>query len=434
MKKRILPLVALGAAATLGLAACSGGSTPSAGGDGGPVDGKGKTLTVWIMKGTNPDASAFYDAVSEEFTKETGAEVTIEEVQWADAHDRFVTSIAGGTTPDIAETGTTWTAEFADAGALLELDDYVGAEKGLKDDLVEGLAVAGTYDEALYGMPWYAGVRSIVYRTDVFEELGLKAPESWDDIVKAGEAIKAAKPDMLPFPVAGDAEFQVYPWVWGAGGEIATKKGDTWTSEMDSKESQEGIQFYTDLAVKHGFSSSGATTWKETDLRDAFTQGNVAMMLSGSWTPNALVEANPDLEGKIGAAVIPGKDGGIAPSVLGGSHLSIFNTTKEPDLAWEFVKLMTTGEFAEKWADETGYFPGVQSAMAEALKSTDPLVAPFAQQMVEGGGSVPVTPNFGAVQAKKTTNSMMQAILSGQKDVATATKDAAKEMTDLLNQ
>ncbi|MCE4025422.1 sugar ABC transporter substrate-binding protein [Microbacterium sp. Au-Mic1] len=431
MHKRILSVAALGVVATLGLAACSGGSTPAA--TSGPVDGKGKTLNVWIMKGTNPDSSAFYDAVSAEFKKETGAEVKFEEVQWADAHDRFVTSIAGGTTPDVAETGTTWTAEFADAGALLPIDKYVDAEKGLSKDLVEGLKVAGTYDKELYGMPWYAGVRSIVYRTDVFDELGLKAPTSWDDIVAAGEKIKAAHPEMMAFPVPGDAEFLVYPWVWGAGGEVATEKSGKWASQLDSKKSQEGIQFYTDLALKHGFSSAGATTWKETDLRDAFSQGNVAMMLSGSWTPKSLIEKNPELKGKIGAAVIPGKDGGIAPSVLGGSHLSIFNNTKNPDLAWAFTKLMTTGKFATQWADETGYFPGVQSAMTEALKSTDPLVAPFAKQMVEGGASVPVTPNFGAVQAKKTTNSMIQAILSGQKDVSTASKDAASEMTDLLN-
>ncbi|MGO1920173.1 MAG: extracellular solute-binding protein, partial [Microbacterium sp.] len=253
-------------------------------------------------------------------------------------------------------------------------------------------------------------------------------------IITAGEAIKEAYPEMMAFPVPGDAEFQVYPWVWGADGEIATEDGGEWTSELDSAAAQEGIQFYTDLATEHGFSSAGATTWKETDLSDNFAQGNVAMMLSGSWTPASLVEAGPDLEGKIGAAVIPGKDGGIAPSVLGGSHLSVFNSTENPDLAWEFTKMMTTGEFAEKWASQTGYFPGVASAMEEALTSTDPLVAPFAEQMVEGGASVPVTPNFGAVQAKKTTSAMMQSILGGQKDVATATKDAAAEMTELLNQ
>ena len=59
MHKRILPAVALGAVATLGLAACAGGGT----GNGGAVDGEGQELTVWIMKGTNPDASAFYDEV-----------------------------------------------------------------------------------------------------------------------------------------------------------------------------------------------------------------------------------------------------------------------------------------------------------------------------------------------------------------------------------
>jgi N,N'-diacetylchitobiose transport system substrate-binding protein len=46
---------------------------------------------------------------------------------------------------------------------------------------------------------------------------------------------------------------------------------------------------------------------------------------------------------------------------------------------------------------------------------------------------VPVTPQFGAVQAKQTTNAMMQSILSGQKTVAQATTDAAKEMDSILN-
>jgi N,N'-diacetylchitobiose transport system substrate-binding protein len=343
-----------------------------------------------------------------------------------------VTSIAGGTTPDVAETGTTWTAEFADAGALAPIGDFVDDE-GLGDDLVEGLVTSGTYDDELYGMPWYAGVRSLVYRSDIFEELGLEAPTSWDEIVAAGEAIKAAHPEMMAFAVPGDAEFGVYPWVWGAGGEVSEQDGDEWVSGLDSAESQEGIQFYTDLALKHGFSSAGATTWKETDVLDNFSQGNVAMALMGSWTPAAIVEKNAELEGKFAATPIPGKDGGIAPSVLGGSHLSMFNTAKNPELAWEFIKLMTTGEFAEQWGEQSGYFPGQQSLLAETMESDDPLVAPFATQLVDGGGTVPVTPKFGAVQAKKTTNTAIQAILSGQKTVEQATSDAAAEMNEIMN-
>lgn len=426
MKQRALPIAALGLTAALALTACAGGDA-----DGG-TNAEGETLDVWIMQGTNPSSEEFFDEVSAAFTEETGAELNVEFVQWADAHDRFVTSIAGGTTPDVAETGTTWTAEFADAGALAPIDEYVDGED-LRGDLVEGLVESGTYEEELYGMPWYAGVRSLVYRADLFEELGLEAPESWDDIVAAGEAIKAANPEMTAFAVPGDAEFPVYPWVWGAGGEVATEEGGEWVSGLDSAEAQEGIGFYTGLATEHGFSSAGATTWKETEVLDAFAQGDVAMALMGSWTPAAVVEKNPEMEGKFAAAPIPGKDGGIAPSVLGGSHLSVFNTAEDTDLAWEFVKLMTTGEFAEKWGEQSGYFPGQASLLEDTMSSDDPLVAPFATQLVEGGASVPVTPKYGAVQAKKTTNTAIQAILSGQKTVEQATADAAAEMDSIMN-
>ncbi len=40
---------------------------------------------------------------------------------------KFTTAIAGGTTPDVAEVGTTWTAEFGQAGALTDLTADVKA-------------------------------------------------------------------------------------------------------------------------------------------------------------------------------------------------------------------------------------------------------------------------------------------------------------------
>lgn len=427
-KKRFLPIIGLSVAA-LALTSCSGGAGDAATSD----DNTGKTLNVWIMEGTNPDSSAFFDEVSDAFTEKTGAELNVEFVQWADAHDRFVTSIAGGTTPDVAETGNTWTSEFADAGGLLPIGDYI-KEAGLEDDLVEGLKASGELDGEQYGMPWYAGVRALIYRADVFEELGLEAPETWDDIITAGNAIKAAKPDMIPFAVPGDAEMSVYPWVWGADGEVAAEKDGTWTSGLDSAESREGLSFITGLATEHGFSSAGATTWKETDVLDNFTQGKVAMALQGSWTPATIASKAPEMSDKVAATTIPAKDGGIAKSVLGGSHLSIFSNTDKADLAWEFVEMMTTGEFAEKWAEQSGYFSGQKSLVEKTIESTDPLVAPFAKQFVEGGAALPVTPKWGAVQAKKTTNAMMQSILSGQKTVDQASADAAAEMTSLLNQ
>ena len=422
------------AALSLLVAGCSGGSgeEKEIGNAEGDVKAEGETLTLWIMEGTNPEAEPFFDELATAFQDETGAELDVQFVPWAEAHDKFVKSIAGGTTPDVAEVGTTWTPEFADAGALVDLTDAVN-EAGLDDDLVSGLVEAGTVDDALYGMPWYSGVRSVVYRTDVFEKAGIEPPTTWDELVAAGEELKKAEPDMIPFPIAGDSEYGVDPFIWGNGGELAVQDGDQWTSEIDSPEAQEGIEFYTGLATEHGLSSPAATTWDEADLSDAFTRGDVSMMIAGSWTPAALVEGNPDLEGKIGAFPIPGPDGGLSPSFLGGSHLSIFNTTENADLAFALVRMMGTGEFAEKWGQQSGYFPGTNTLLEEVQAEGDPLVAPFAQQVSEAGKSVPVTPLYGQIQGKKTVSAMLQSILSGDASVADASKSAADEMDEIFS-
>lgn len=424
--------------AALGLlaAACGGNSSDSksfSGNGNETVKADGQKLTVWIMQGTNPDAKPFFKDVASAFKDETGATLDVKYVEWAVAHDKFTQAIAGGTTPDVAEVGTTWTPEFADAGALTDLTDQVDSA-GLDKDLVPGLVEAGTIDGKLYGMPWYAGVRSVVYRKDVFQKAGVQPPKTWDEFVQVADKVKAAEPDLITFPVPGDSEYGVYPFIWGAGGDIAKQNSDgTWTSTIDSPEAQKGISFYTDLALKHHFSTPAATTWDEADLSDAFTRGDVAMMISGSWTPAALVDGNPDLKGKIGAFPIPGENGGISPSFLGGSHLDVFNTAKNPDLAWAFVRLMTTGKFAEEWGQQTGFFPGTKTLLDNVMAENDPMVAPFAEQAKDGGKSVPVTPLYGQIQGNKTVSAMLQSILSGKADVADASKQAAQEMDDVFS-
>ncbi|WP_433279325.1 sugar ABC transporter substrate-binding protein [Pseudonocardia xinjiangensis] len=416
------------AVSALAVAGCGGPGAGEAGGSG--DSGGDRALTVWIMEGTNPDARPFFDELSTAFRNQTGATLDVQFVPWASAHDKFVTSIAGGTTPDVAEVGTTWTGEFGEAGALADLAPRV-QEAGLANGLVTGLTEAGTVGDALYGMPWYAGVRSIVYRTDVFAEAGVTPPTTWEELAAAGEKIKAARPDLIPFPIAGDNEYGVYPFVWGAGGEIAAQNGGTWTSALDSPQARQGIQFYADLALKHGLSTPAAATWKETDLQDSFSKGQSAMIISGSWTPKAILEAAPDLQGKIGAFPIPGPTGGLSPSFLGGSHLSIFEGSPNQDLAWQLVQLMSTGDFAAKWGSESSFFPGTTALLQQAAQSSDPLVAPFAKQMVDAGRSVPVTPLYGQVQGKKTIPAMMSAILGGT-PVDQATSTAVAEMNQIF--
>jgi N,N'-diacetylchitobiose transport system substrate-binding protein len=403
--------IAVATVTALTVAACSDGS-----GSGTSAQGD-KRLTVWIMEGTNPDATPFFDRVTADFKRDTGADLNIQFVPWSAAHDKFVSAVGGGETPDVAEFGTTWTPEFGEAGILTDLTGRV-KDSPVAGDLLDSLVIAGTIDGKMYGMPWYAGVRSVIYRTDVFQELGLEPPTTWDEWVTAGKAIKDARPDLVTMPVAGNNEYGVYPFVWGAGGEIATRQDGIWTSRLDSAEARRGIAFYTGLATEHGLSSPAASTWKETDLRDNFIQDAEGHPGEG-----------PAARGQDRCLSHPGPDGGISPSFVGGSHLAIFEKSGRADLAWTFVEMMTVGRYASEWANQSSYFPGLKSLLDKATAQPDPLVAPFAKQMKDGGETVPVTPAYGKVQAKKTVPSMLQAILSGNKTVEQATADAASEMT-----
>ncbi|MFC8827794.1 sugar ABC transporter substrate-binding protein [Streptomyces sp. NPDC057137] len=427
MRKHVIG--ALVVTMALGLSACGSGDS---GGDGGETSGKGKTLTVWIMEGTNPDPKPFFNEVAAAFKKKTGATVKVEYQQWATAQKKFTTAIEGGPSqvPDVAEVGTTWIPQFAETGGLVDVTDKV-KESGLGDDLVEGLADAGTLDGKQYGMPWYAGVRGLLYRKDIFEKHNLKAPTTWKELRDTALVLKEKEPGMIPFPVAGGAEMFATPFIWGAGGELAVDEGGKWKSGINSPESVKGITYYTDLAKKDKLSPAKVTTWTEKEVATDFQKGKVAMTLSGNWTPKAFVQAAPDLEGKLAAAPIPGETGGMSKSFLGGSYLSTFKGENQ-DLAWEYVKLVTTGEFATKWAEQTNYFPGQNSLLKEVQAKADPLVAPFAKQMTEAGATVPKTPAYGQIQATQVVTKMIQSILTDKQTVQEAADQAAEEMDKIF--
>lgn len=427
MRRSILSTISAAAAASLVLASCgddgSGGGSSGGGGD--------KDITWWVMKGTNPDSSAFYTQVKAAYKKKTGGTLTVQEVEWADAHDRLVRSFAGGGGPDVAEIGTTWTPEFAAAGGLADLTDKISAS-GLNKDLLPALKDSATYDGKQYGVGWYAGTRGIVYRKDIFAKYNISVPTTWAQLQSVVKTLKAKEPKMLPMPIAGDSSYAAAPFIWGAGGDFATSSGGKWTGTLDSAKAREGLAFYTGLATKEGSSSKGATTWKETQLLDSFTQGKSAMVIQGNWTPKTAVEKSPDLKDKVGAFAVPGKDGGMAPTFLGGSNLAVLKTSKKSEASFALIQLLTTGDLATAWAKQTNFFPSTTTGMKTFTESKDPLVAPFAKAMMNAGKNVPNAPAWGTVEGDKTITTMLQAILNGT-SVDDATKTASESITKTLN-
>ena len=244
----------------LATAACGGSS---GGGseiqDADEVSADGENLTVWIMEGTNPDAGPYSTRSATAFTEETGAKLDVQFVPWADAHDKFV--------------NVDRRRHHARRGrGRHHLDPRVrrrrrarrphrrrGRCRARTTTWSPASQEAGTVDGELYGMPWYAGVRSVVYRTDVFEEAGRRArrPRGTSSST-VGKTIKAGQPrhDHLPGARATASTASTRSSGAPAARSPAGRRRLE-SAPSTQPEAQEGITFYTDLALKHGFSSPG---------------------------------------------------------------------------------------------------------------------------------------------------------------------------------
>ena len=418
-----------------------GALTPSAGG----FSARGP-LQVWIMEPGNPELRAFFTSATADFeAAHPGDRVAVQFVPWASAHDQFVTAIGGGQMPDVAEMGSTWTPEFADIGALEPADLARGmggapptkaagaAKDGGGDDGADGedryvasLVEGATVDGTVYGVPWYAGARALIYRKDVLASLGLSVPTTWAELVSVGRAIRD-RAGMAAFGVAGNATHYVMTMVWQNGGELAYRKGGVWRSGMSSPEAVAAVQFYADLYRTERFAPAGALSWNARDVRKAFEAGDLAMMIGGGWDLRPLLAARPELAGKVGTALLPAGPAGGRDSFAGGSHLVTFAGTKKAALARRYVDFLLDPGRVTAFTTKIGFLPGARDALAAATPS-DPLYQPFSAQLEAHSRSYPPTREWGGFEADGLFTSAVQQVMAGKRTAAQAMKDVAKTM------
>lgn len=422
----LVPVTAVVASAAMLLAGCGGGSD-----DGKTADTS--KLTVWMMGDGSEAQTGFLDGVEAEFKqKHPGIDVVVQYIPWLEAPKKFQTALAGGDGPDVTELGNTETQGWAAQDALADLTSRMSGWAEGKDILPD-LVKNAQLDGKQYGVPWYAGVRAIYYRTDWFAEAGVTPPTNWDDLVAAAKAVQAKKPGTYGIAVPGNSELPFYSLLWAAGAEIATKNGDTWKSGYNTAEAQRAVKFWTDLVTTYKVAPPAAAGWNELDARTQFATSKVAMAFAGSWQQGAMKKDNPDIEKVWGTFPIPGPDGKPAPAFAGGSDVAIWKDSKRQDLAWDYLTVLLNKQNAQKYASSLNFFPVYQDLLGGSTYSNDKIMAAFATTM-QNTKLTPMSPKWVEVSRTKTvTQAMNSSVMKGQETVEQATAEAATEMESILN-
>ncbi|MEV2238895.1 sugar ABC transporter substrate-binding protein [Micromonospora sp. NPDC049891] len=422
--KRLARVTAVVAATGMVLVGCGGSGDDAA---------DASRLTVWMMGEGGAEQTAFLDEVETEFRlTHPDTDVIVQYVPWLEAPKKFQAALAGGEGPDVTELGNTETQGWAAQEALADVTDRMAGWADSRDILPD-LVRNAQLDGRQYGVPWYAGVRGVYYRTDWFAEAGVQPPKTWDDLVAAAKAVQATRPGTYGVAVPGNSELPFYSFLWAAGGEIATRDGDAWKSGLTSPQARQAVTFWTDLVTVHKVAPPAAAGWNEIDARTQFATGKAAMAFAGSWQQGAIAKDNPEIEKVWGTFPIPGPDGRPAPAFAGGSDVAIWRDSQRQDLAWDYLTVLLNKKHAQQFADSLGFFPVYADLVAGSTYADDKIMAAFATTM-QNTRLTPLTPKWVEVSRTRTvTQAMNSSVMKGQKTVEQATADAAAEMESILN-
>jgi N,N'-diacetylchitobiose transport system substrate-binding protein len=419
----------------LGIAATMVGAMVTLAGCSGDSGSSGeKTLDVWFNDPGTQLQPVIRKVMTDFESSHSEVKINLRFVGGADTHQQYLTAVAGGAPPCVAQLGNTWTPEFASMGALAPMD--LGLDDA-KQQYVGSMVDSATMDGKLYGYPYNVGNRAFVYRKDLLAKSGLQVPKTWEEVAAAARKLAADNKaaGIAGFGIMGGEIWQYLPLVWNWGGDIATKNGDKWQPAMNSPQAKAAFDWYARLLKVDKVSPSDTANWVAADGTKAFALGKVAMGIYASFQLKSMLAQAPDLKDKIGVVELPMGPGGNNDTFAGGSNLVVFQDCKDIDDAMALVHEMVKPANVTGYTQGIGMLPASLAGIEQEQTSgsfADPLFKPFGDQ-AKHTRYVPADPHWGQVEGSGAIVNAMQALMGGKSDLNSVMDKLNSEITETFN-
>jgi N,N'-diacetylchitobiose transport system substrate-binding protein len=423
--------VAVGLATVLGVAALvAAGVTSSASGK--PAADK---LTVWL----HPEAADGWPQVVSAANaavraKHSGADIDVQMLAWgANFHAKFKAALAAGNPPDVIEMGNSETLEYMAAGAFTALSKKVYPNSAT---WLKGLEASCRFNGKLYCVPYYAGARAVIYRTDYYKKAGIKGtPKTLAAFVADGQKLmkKYGKDrNFSAYYHPGKNWYVAVSFVEDYGGQIAVRKGGKWRGTLNSPQAIKALTVLKSVVNK--LSRASKTTDEDEPYPAVpFGQGKVASFIGNGWELPMTYDpkwGDPKLSSVARAYPMPSHiKGRYMPAFLGGSDLAIPISSKSKLLARDWIRAFTTTA-AERAIAKPGNI--ANTTKLAGIHKNNPKVAPFAQA-AKFSWFIPTSPNWPKVENALVLQNMMVKILTGRASVKSAATTASNQITNILN-
>jgi len=409
------------------------------------VLGWGVTIRFWTCPFIDRP-EIFLAPLVEKFSAQTGINVEISVVSYAEAVVKYQAAIAAGEAPDIMYLTEGRFVPIVEFGEALEpLDKYLSPElrnRFVRPELLDMLAAAtgGT----LYVVPIFFVTYLGAVNVDILEASGVPQDlinkmtdpnqiYTWDDLLYLAKLVTKdldgdGKPDQWLYAYPGGTGW-IHPfllWYWSAGGSptLLTEEGKP---AFDTEATRLALSFLLRLQ-QEGFMPPGIAYLEAGDAIALFTAGKTAF-INNVWPSNALKiwpEQFPELNYRL--VYPPVGPTGARTTYYGSGLLAIARQSKYKNEAWKFIEFLLTDD-AQAYLARSYYFP-ITGKLPEDL-AVDPRVKMYYDVLFY---AIPEPMHPAMARWKVIYNSEVQAVLIGRKTPEQAAVDMQRRAEEALKE
>jgi multiple sugar transport system substrate-binding protein len=375
------------------------------------------------------DSNGMFKQVVDRFTKETGIGVKYEVapgdyLQW---QQLMTTRLAAGETDvDTFHCDDFQAAIYGSAGWLMDLTPLVKeASIDLNDWPQTLIKDVSSWKGKLYRLPWGNDTEIFFYRTDYFQQAGVKPPTTWDDLLAVAQKLTKGT-DRYGLALCGQKNGilgnDLQHWTNQAGGAI---------NRLDDPGAKQAIVFYKDLYAMHKVAPASTPQEDYSTVFPAWLDGKYAMWWCWDGFLGAM-RTNKDFWKNQVSAFLPPKGPKNAQTTTGCWGWAISNYSQKQDLARKWVEFTARPEIM-KLQMLRGRVPTRISLWSDKEVQNLAPSAVFLEQLAKAGDLVkarPVTPSIQEIYDAAEQN--IHAYLTNQVDVNTAIKNAMDKIKPIL--
>lgn len=424
-KPRSFALLAAATAVAVALTGCSSSKNSSSGG----TAAKPVTLTFWGTYGNGGNKTqtdALSQSIIPAFEKANpNIKINYVDIPYDSMLQKLTTSAAGGELPDLVRSDIGWVPKLAALHVFAQLDGKMAGFDKLSADNYPGSLATNKYNGHYYGLPLDTNTRVLISNPAALQSAGISSPPATFDDLKA-DAPKLAAKKISVFADSGLQGWNVYPWIWSAGGEVTNSDLTKASGYLNSPQSVAGVQMLVDLYKQKAIPNLIIGNKGAVQTSDGLPKANYANILDGPWMTGIWAGQYPNF--KPTYSPVPAGPGGSI-SVVGGEDINVTTSSKHQDAAMKFLAFTQTADYQLAMA-KTGQMSVVKSLDSQEA-STVPDFAPFIKQLqtARPRPSVPQAPAIDSALQNELTKAFQ-----GSESVQQALDNAAKAIDPLLTQ